>query len=495
MEADVISWLKSEPILKVCIDVLAAADMKAYLVGGALRNLVLSQSLGFDFDIVVEGDVRDAANLVAQRLIGSPFLLDKRLGSYRVVIKDIADLGLRISDLTSQITNRKSEIHIDLSTYKGKDIFEDLKNRDFTINAMALDINGLFKKKADLIDIFNGQTDAKNKTIRMLKPEIFDDDPLRLLRAVRLSAQYGLIVDKATEKRIKEKANLLAASSWERIRDEFFSILACKESVDHLKKLYELSLLQEILPEIRGWEDLEGYNLISHAFKTLEQGEALFHNLKVLAAELADSVESYFQTPVGNISKKGLFKLVLLSHDAGKPITMKKAGERIRFIGHEVAGEAISKRMGKRLKISRAAAAFVARLVRNHHRVFNLAFLEKLTERSKAHMFRVLAGEDGIALVLLSLADARATRNGDDPELTSFVSGLINFYYKVYAVNKPNPILKGSEVMKIFNIPEGVMVGRILKILAEAEGEGIIKSKRDAVKLIKNWLKKSKEEW
>jgi poly(A) polymerase len=517
MKAEVISKLRNEPILKVIFDVLNTEGVHAYLVGGVLRNLLLSQPLGFDYDIVLERNIGDTANLLARRLKGSHFLLDKESGSYRVVVKagsgrwDVG--GGKNKNHIPYLTLYPPYFNIDLSPCKGKDIFEDLRNRDFTINAMAVPTNAFFeKKKIELIDIFNGQIDAKNKTIKMLKPDIFDNDPVRLLRAVRLSAQYSLSIDRETERLIKIKAKLLPTSSWERIRDEFFSILACASSVNYVKRLYELSLLREILPEVRDWEDLIDYDLISHAFKTLEQGEKLSNNLKAFVAEFADSINNDFQISLGNISRMGLFKLSLFIHDAGKPTTMKKEEDRIRFIGHEVEGEAICKRIGRRLKLSRGASTFIARLVRNHHRVFNLASLKKvqeqegsaflraqakpkhLTNRSWSHMFRAVGGEDGIPLVLLSLADARATRNGDDPELASFVRDLIGFYYKVYAVSKPKPILNGNEVMEIFGVSEGVIVGRILRRLAEAEGEGVVKNKRDGVKFIKSWLKESKEE-
>ena len=483
MKADVIYRLKNDPVIRAVFDAVSSAGVKAYLVGGALRNLVLSRPLGFDYDIALDRKVMDMANLLGTRLKGSPFLLDKVHGSYRITVKQESGI-----------------FNIDLSPYNAKDILEDLNNRDFTINAMAVDINALFRNRdVDLIDIFSGQTDAENKIIREIKPEIFDDDPLRLLRAVRLSAQYGLIIDKETERRIKTKAELLTASSWERIRDEFFFILECPQSVNYLKGLYELSLLHEIIPEIRGWNDLAGYNLAYHAFKTLEQGEGLVNNLKAFVPEFAGSIDNSFQMLIGNVSKKGLFKLALFIHDAGKPATIKQEGERMRFIGHEVEGEGAGKRIGRRLKLSRAAVAFIARLIRNHHRVFNLASLEILTDRSKAHLFRAMGGRaagdsDGLFLLLLSLADARATRGGDDPEFVSFVKSLIDFYYKIYAVKRPRPILNGNEVMEIFGVPEGAVVGRLLRKLAEAEGGGIIKNKRDAVKFIKNLMEASKDE-
>ena len=128
---------------------MSSADVKAYLVGGALRNLVLSRPLGFDYDVVLDNKVMDMANLLGRRLQGSPFLLDKAHGSYRITVK--RDGGI---------------YNIDISPYNGKDILEDLNNRDFTINAMAVDINVLFRNRdVDLIDIFSGQADAENKTI------------------------------------------------------------------------------------------------------------------------------------------------------------------------------------------------------------------------------------------------------------------------------------------------------------------------------------------
>src|SRR3989304_5219698 len=291
MKSDAILQLKKEPILHAIFDVVNTVKAKAYLVGGVLRNLALSRPFGFDYDIVLDKQIKETANLIAGKLKGSPFLLDKKLGSYRVNIK-----------------SSKGVFNIDISPYKRKDIVEDLRNRDFTINALAVDMNALFKKSdATIIDIFKGINDAENKIIRMLKTDIFDEDPLRLLRAESLSA--------------------------------------------------------------------------------------------------------YFEMQLGNIPKEGLFKLTLFLHDVGKTATMEREGERIRFIGHEVEGEIINKRIGRRLKLSKAAIVFIAKLTKNHHRVFNLASLAKLTNRSKAHLFRVMGGEDGLLLLLLALADARATRD------------------------------------------------------------------------------------
>ena len=473
MRMEKITKLKDDPVLRTVFEAVNALGVEGYLVGGVLRNLFLSSPLGFDYDIALSGKAKNVADILADRLNGSAFLLDKELGFYRINVKK--DSGI---------------FEIDLSPYKGDSIIDDVKNRDFTINAVAVNINALFTDgKVAIIDMFDGRGDALKKIIRAVKEDIFDDDPLRLLRAVRLSAQYNLTIENNTDGLIKKKAELLAQSSWERIRDEFFAILSCARSYQHLERLHELSLLRIIIPESNSWKVLYDYDLMSHTLKTLREGEELLTNLSKFTPEFVDNIKAYLKIPLGNISIESLFKFALFLHDAGKPLTMKRDEERIRFIGHELEGETICKGIGKRLKLSRSAIGFIARLVRNHHRVFNLASLDKPTNRSKAHLFRVMGDGYGLLLVLLALADARATRNGDDPELASLVKGLIEFYYKVYTVVKPRPVLNGSEIMEIFDIPEGVMIGKILKILAEAEGEGTIKTRPDAIKFIEGWLK------
>ncbi|MBI3753749.1 MAG: hypothetical protein HY266_06885, partial [Deltaproteobacteria bacterium] len=135
MRLGTILKIRDEPILKAIYEAVTAVHAQAYLVGGVVRNLALSRPLGFDYDIALSGKVKEIANLLAERLNGSPFALDKETGAYRVVVKSW-EFGVGSSE-------SKAQIHIDLLPLKGKDISEDLRKRDFTVNALALDIHAL----------------------------------------------------------------------------------------------------------------------------------------------------------------------------------------------------------------------------------------------------------------------------------------------------------------------------------------------------------------
>lgn len=478
--------LKEDPIIKGVYTTSRMFGVKTYLVGGVIRNLILSNATGCDYDIAMSGEVERITNLIARSVGGSPFPLDKELGSFRVTIKKG---GL--------------PIHLDLSPIKGNDILEDLSSRDFTINAMAVDLDCLFRGELSILDPFGGLGDGRKGIIRVVGPRTFQEDPVRLLRAVRFSSQYGLAIEEGTKRDIMTSAGLLGLSSRERVRDEFFIILINPSASRYLKELHTLGLLREIIGEVKIWETLRGYDLLSHTFSTVEETEVLLADLPGFIPEVSTPLLEHLQGKIGGVTRVGFVKLAAFLHDAGKPLTMKVEslhplslegrgggvrggeGERIRFLGHEVEGEKIGKMVGRRLKLSKKAVALLARLIRNHHRVFGLASLEKVSHRSKAHFFRALEGGDGLDLLLISLADARATRGGDDPELSALVKDLVTFYFKVYAIHKPPPLLRGSDVMEILGIPEGVIIGRILRRLAEAEAEGIVKNKGEAIEFIK----------
>lgn len=461
--------LKNNPIIHAVYLSAKECNADIYLVGGVIRNIMCSFPIGCDYDFALTGRVKDVAERFAISMNGSPFLLDKEIDSFRIVVKKGA-----------------ININVDLSPLKGRNIIEDIFARDFTVNAMAIDLRELFEKdKVLLIDPLNGAKDSKKRLIAPVKEGIFDDDPVRLLRAVRLSAQYGFSINMDAENLIKAEAHLLKTSSWERIRDEFFATIICHNAGDNLKKLYAFGLLQEIFPEIIDWERLEDYDLMSHIIKAVQEGERIVCGITEFIPEYEEVIFRHFNGLIGNIPRSAFFKFVIFLHDAGKAVAIKIDGERLRFPGHEIEGEAIAKKTAKRLKLSRKASGVLCKLIRNHHRVFNMASMEKVSSRSKAHFFRIME-QDGIDLLFMSLADARATRGGEDLELAELVKEVVSFYFDVYAVKKPPPLLKGNDVMRIFKIPEGIMVGKILKEIQDAEAMGLIKNKRDAVEFIKN---------
>jgi poly(A) polymerase len=454
----------------------AAGQLDVYLVGGLLRNIVLGKPLPVDYDFVFEGDVEALSNKVASRVAGSAFILDKETPLFRVN----AELG--------GITYT-----IDFSRIKGHGIASDLKGRDFTVDAVALKLSDLFKEdEPALFDPCGGVSDARLGLLKMTSPMVFDEDPLRCLRAVRLSQQYGLEITEETAVRIKSKANLLKTrqTSWERIRDELLLIFSTPETSRSIRALYDLKIMEAVLPEFSGWDDIGGgYDLMAHSLKTLDEAEAFIRGLsKGSFPGVSRKFERHFEGNVGPVGRTALFKMAAFVHDAGKHLTIAIRGGRLRFIGHDFEGSLLTREIFRRLRFSRRLANEVSVLVKNHHRVFALAKLKEPSQRAKAHFFKTVGGEAAVDLLCLALVDARATRGDEDDELRDLVKDMLCFYYDEYLKKMPKSLFNGKEIIKTFSLPEGRLVGEVIEKISEGVETGAVRNKKEAIAFVRQWL-------
>ena len=235
---------------------------------------------------------------------------------------------------------------------------------------------------------------------------------------------------------------------------------------------------------------MEGYNLFEHALKTVGECEALMSSdLERLFPGYASRIKGRLGGSVGSIKRTAFLKMIAFFHDAGKPACITAAGEgRPRFIGHDFDGSRIVKGLFTSLKFSRAQANCASKAVKNHHRAFMLASLKERTARARGHFFRATGDEAGIDLLLLALADARATRGREDEDFLDAVKEMLAFYYGVYAKKRQAAMLTGAEVMKTFNVAQGRIVGEILEKISEGVEQGGIRNKKEAVRQIKKWL-------
>ncbi len=462
--------LKRDPLLSIVRT--EAASKRVWLVGGVLRNLALGSAARQDYDFVTAGpDPGALSAAVAARTQGTSFLLDPETLSYRVA----AVFG-------------GSPVTLDFSPVKA-DILSDLKSRDFTVNSMAVDLGELLDKEApELIDPNNGADDAAKKLLRAVSSGVFDEDPLRSLRAVRLALQYGLEITADTLSLMKEKSGLLGRTSAERKRDELAAIFSAPGTPWAIRVMYSTGMIGEVLPGAAGWADVEGYGLLDHTLKTLEAAEELIRDPGTVFPGFASELERHFAAMSGSLETGTVFKLAAFLHDAGKPYCLKREDGRLRFIGHDSKGAPAVKDALSALKFSRKTATVVAGLVKEHHRVFNLALLRRPSERAKAHFFRACGGTSGVTLLCLAVADARATRGSDDAELVRTAGAMLDFYYGVYIKRPPRPLLTGSEIMKRFGVAEGPLVGEALKAVSDGVERGEVTGKKDAVELIKRLL-------
>ncbi|MBI5886459.1 MAG: HD domain-containing protein [Deltaproteobacteria bacterium] len=468
--------------MKAVASVCGRAGLKVYLVGGVVRNLMLGCRAQPDYDFVILGGVARVAAAIARRLKGSAFILDKEAPSYRVVFRK----GGR-------------QVTIDLSPVKAfgvkADIVADLRGRDFTIDAMAVDLREIAAGgQVCVIDPCNGMEDAKAGLVAAVSERVFKDDPLRMLRAVRLAVQYGLTITDDTVRLIKADAGLLANVSVERIRAELVAILECKGASASVMALYDLGLIGAIIPQMKDWEDLAGYDILGHTLKALDAAELLLDNMDEESfGPYHARLKRHFARSVGGVKRSVWFMLAVLLHDIGKPAAMTIEAGRLRFYGHDHEGAAATAAALRRLKFSSRACAAISTLVRCHHRVFGLAGLVCPSARAKAHLLRSVGADLGLDLLCLALADAHATRGGQDPELSAVVREMFRFYYETYLKKPPGPVMNGAEVMKTFGVAEGPAVGKILAKIAEGVESGAVRTKKEAAAFVRKWLKAGTE--
>ncbi|MCC6502123.1 MAG: HD domain-containing protein [Deltaproteobacteria bacterium] len=448
----------------------APAGSELYLVGGVLRNIALGAPLAPDYDFSFNGDTCALASAVAGILNGSSFALDEEAGVWRVVSKGPPLLT------------------VDFTPTLGGDILVDLGQRDFTINAIALPVNHLHDYQV-VIDPFGGIKDAHARVLRKVSDLVFDNDPLRMMRAVRLSTQYRLEIEKETWESLVSKASLLSSTSPERARDELVRLFSCSRASTGVSLLCDSGLMEVLVPEMKGWADVSGYGLLSHSMSVLREADKLLENIsEETFPGLSDKLTEYFMRP-SPVTNAALFRLAALFHDFGKAYTLTREAGKLRFIGHDTEGAKRIPEVLERLRFSRRNSAELAAIVKNHHRVFMLASLKEKTYRAKAHFFRAAGAEAGVMLLCLALVDARATRGGEDPELFQAALELLRFYYGEYLPKKPEPLMTGRQVMDTFHVPEGPEVGSILRKMNEGIESGEIRDKKDAAAFIRRWLK------
>ncbi len=321
---------------------------EAYLVGGCVRDLLLHKKPK-DWDITTNAhpDQIQACFPVLKTVYENNF------GTVTVINIPADETQRDVTHVTQndqvQITTYRSEGNYsdnrrpDSVTYETK-LEKDLERRDFTINALAFD-----PSNGQIIDIFKGQCDIKDKIIKcVLNPEIrFEEDALRMMRAIRFSTTLDFAVSGETLTAIGNKASLLKNISQERIRDEFVKIILSKHSASGVDMLQKAGLLEFIIPELE-----EGIGCEQKGAHIYDVYNHLLHALQH-AADKGDSLE---------------IRLTALFHDIGKPATRQydRNKDKYTFFGHEVVGARMAKKILERMKFSRETIDLVVSLIRNH---------------------------------------------------------------------------------------------------------------------------------
>ncbi|MFQ5897767.1 MAG: HD domain-containing protein [Candidatus Methylomirabilia bacterium] len=456
---------------------LLGPSRDAFVVGGAIRDLLLCRAPLGDLDLAVPVEALETAQALAERLGGRYVCLDAARGVGRVVIR---------SD--TQFTQ------VDLTDFRASSLEADLQGRDFTIDALAASVRRLVEDGAARIaDPTGGLADLARRRLRLAGPASFQEDPARALRAVRLAGLLGFSLDPEVGRAARAIASRLRKVAAERIREELTGILALPRAGASLRALDRLSLLPAILPESAPMRSASQpaphrFSVWEHSLRTVEAVDRLLANLSVLAPH-RDRIAAHLGDRLGDsMTRQEVLKLAALLHDVAKPQTRQVVKGRIRFIGHDLAGAEMAKTIAQRLRLSSEATAVLARLVRQHLRLMHLGQLAEVSRRARYRFFRDL-GDEAQDLLLLTLADAAAVR-GLSPgrvgrgALGRLVAGFLGGWQEDRRQVAVPPLLRGEDVMAAFGLAPGPGVGRLLGVAREAQDLGVVRTREEALEYL-----------
>jgi poly(A) polymerase len=471
---------------------LAAKNIESYIVGGLVRDILIGRETA-DIDITVAGDARKIAEKISEIFNGRYVLLDDKNKVARIILFNKEKSPFEISYV------------LDFSSFS-ETIEKDLARRDFTIDAMAIELSEFTKdvRNITIIDPFNGRKDLDRNRIRAVSDSIFSEDPARLLRAVRLAGELGFSIDQDTEDLVKKEARLLVGVPGERTRDELLRLLAIRGAGEIIRYLDELGLLTAIVPELEESRDLEQpkehhWNVLEHSFATVNALEYLLGEGKWLYTDggirntvpRPDEILEHLDREVSSGStRKSILKLSALLHDIGKPGT-KSVDEngRTRFLGHSKEGAALVTGRLEKLRFSSREIKLIETEIIHHMRPTQLSQEGMPSDRAVYRYFRD-TGQAGLDILYLNLADHLATR-GPDLDITSWqehiklVEYLLEKYFERENVINPPKIIDGYDIMKSFGLSPGPQIGELLDAVKEAQASGELADKEQALAYLK----------
>jgi poly(A) polymerase len=453
----------------------ALAGMPAWLVGGAPRDRALGRDV-LDVDVVIDGDTAEAARAVA-RAAGRAacFALSEEFGSWRVVARD-------------------RSWQVDVEPLRGGSLEADLALRDFTVNAIAEPLAG-----GAPIDPLGGLADLDGRRLRMAGPGAFADDPLRVLRLVRIAIELDLRPEAATLAAARAHAGGLGGVSSERVFMELRRILAAPLALRGFELMAEVGATGTVLPELealRGVEQSRFHHrdVYGHTLEVLDRTIALQADpAAILGAEHGAEVATLLAESLADGLTRGeALRWGALLHDAAKPPTraVRPADGRVTFIGHDVRGAELAQTVLGRLRTSERLRTHVAALVRHHLRAgFLVHEPQPLSRRTIFRYLRACSPVE-VDVTLLSVADRLATRGDRAQEAIDahmrVARQLLTHALPFRAAGPPAPLLRGDELARALGIPLGPRIGELLEEVSEAQYAGEVLTREQALTYARN---------
>lgn len=478
---------------------------KAYLVGGAVRDFVTGREVhDLDFILISAGRVIPIARRIADDLSADFFPLDKERDTARLIFH----------------LNYKQRIFLDFASLRDIGLAEDLAARDFTINAMAIDLD----QDDVLIDPLHGINDIHRKILNVCSDNSFLSDPLRILRAVRLAVQLDFRLSPEALKLIRQALFHLQQVSPERLRDEIFRMLNNRRMDTILRIMEKLGILQFVFPEI---VDLIGVQQSSphildawnHTLSVVQKLEQILWVLG-LESDLEESgniVSSWVSMRLGRYreqfaehfsvnlnperSIQSLLVLAAIYHDAGKAAT-KSVGAKgeIHFYGHEQVSKDLLIKRAEFLRLSGQEIDRLGTIVGGHLRPLMLNQSSESPSKRSVYKFWRDLDEAGVDVCLLSIADLLGAYGSSIPievlssQLTTVRDLLEAWWDQRQVLVSPPALLNGNQLMQEFDLKPGPMIGEILESLRQAQVEGSVSNRQQALDHVHRWLSNPQSE-
>ena len=446
-------------------------DNEIYLVGGAVRDILLGKET-VDRDLIITDEDAKDFSLKAAEFLGGKFIpLDEENKIYRIVLQD----KINYLDITNPVENS---------------LENDIFRRDLRVNAIAVNI-----KTGEIYDPANGIKDIENKILNSIREENFTDDPLRLLRIFRFHSILGFKISDELIQIAKKHSNMLQKSAKERVEYELMKLFGGEWAHSALLKLDECNLLEYIFPFVKELKQVppnahHHLDLFNHSIETVKQIQLLYNNADEYTKSHLNKVD------FGGFSRLAHLKLAGFMHDIGKfsTWTIEEDTKRHRFFKHEDAGSKLAPAYLKKLMFSNKQIDYIKIIIKNHMYPSMVVSAPELSDKVMMRYVRKME-ENAIDAIIIAKAD-RLSALG--PEVTeqmvqenlSSLDKLLKFYIDAQETIKPLPkLLDGNELMKKFNMAPSPALGEILNKLHDAQINGDVNTKEEALKFVESIIK------
>lgn len=465
--------------LRVLADIAAKEGKELYIVGGFVRDALLGKQ-SRDLDFVVNEDADSFARRAAFLLRGSYDPLDS--GAQHARIRLTADDGLPVV--------------FDFSLRRGKNTVEDLRQRDFTVNAMAVSLQNYLHKEdwpEEIIDPCNGKEDLAAGLLRLTSEKSLHDDPVRLLRAARFLQKLDLKFAPGTLQILRRNAGLVRQALSNKLSVELFKLLSGRRTADSLRVLHEdIQVLAALYPPFAAMDAsvADGEGLLTHGLRTCDYLETCLLDGQLFPPGLSASLLAHLRREIEpERPRLAYLKLACVLHDVGM-IGSGSSSPYRRFFSHEVAGEPYVADFAKRLRFTAAERNFLSVLVCNHSRPFYIRTDEGISPPLQRFIYQF--SDCAPELILLAMADQAVSKEKNLAQAPCFAA-ILELFFAGAAERLPRPLLTAEEVMDFFNLPPARPVGRLLEAAYAAQIEGRVSKRSDALSLISTLLEQGEQ--